>query len=93
MISGLNKELDGRLYGQHLVKKVVTSHIKGHVQSPHPPKALALSFHGPTGTGKNHVSRIIAEKLYRKGLMSDNVQLISVTKEFPHQEMVPFYKV
>ena len=93
MISDLKAELDDRLYGQHLVKKGVISHIQGHLRTPHPPKALALSFHGPTGTGKNHVSRIIAEKLYRNGMKSDNVRLISATKEFPHREYFPSYKV
>lgn len=93
MVSALHEELDKRLYGQHLVTKVVTSHIKGHIKTPHPSKALALSFHGPTGTGKNHVSRIIAEALYKNGMKSENVHLISATKEFPHQEMISLYKV
>ncbi|XP_076467526.1 torsin-1A-like [Babylonia areolata] len=90
--TALYTELDGRLYGQHLVKQVVTSHVKGHVRTRSPVKALVLSFHGPTGTGKNHVSRIVAEALYKKGLRSQNVRLMSATKEFPHQEMVPLYK-
>ncbi|KAK7096990.1 torsin-1A-like isoform X2 [Littorina saxatilis] len=91
-ITGLQIDLKKRLYGQHLVQKVVTSHIQGHVRTPDPHKALVLSFHGPTGTGKNHVSQIVAEMLYKKGLKSENVRLIAVTKEFPHAEMVPLYK-
>lgn len=90
--TALYSELDKRLYGQHLVKRVVTSHIKGHLKTQHPVKALVLSFHGSTGTGKNHVSRIIAEALYRKGLQSENVRMVSTVKEFPHQEMVALYK-
>ena len=93
LFSELSHQLDTKLYGQHLVKKVVTSHIQAHVKSDQPSKALALSFHGPTGTGKNHVSRIIAEALYKKGMKSHHVVLISATKEFPHMEMVPLYKV
>lgn len=90
--TGLEFELKKRLYGQHLVKKAVTSHIRGHALSKQPPKALVLAFHGPTGTGKNYVSRIVAEMLFKKGLQSKNVHLIAATKEFPHQQMVPLYK-
>lgn len=91
--TGLRANLEQKLYGQHLVGKVVANHIQAHVRNKNPHKALALSFHGSTGTGKNHVSRIIAEALYKKGLHSKNVHLISSTKEFPHQEMLPLYKV
>ncbi|XP_025087670.1 torsin-1A-like isoform X2 [Pomacea canaliculata] len=91
-VTGLRANLEQKLYGQHLVGKVVANHIQAHVRNKNPHKALALSFHGSTGTGKNHVSRIIAEALYKKGLHSKNVHLISSTKEFPHQEMLPLYK-
>ncbi|WAQ97825.1 TORS-like protein [Mya arenaria] len=42
----------------------VVKHLKGHARE-NPSKALALSFHGLTGTGKNYVSRIVAEKIFR----------------------------
>ncbi|XP_048772495.1 torsin-1A-like isoform X2 [Ostrea edulis] len=57
-----------------------------------PSRALALSFHGGTGTGKNYVSKIIAESIYRNGMRSKYVHLISATKEYPHKDMVPLYK-
>ncbi|CAL1538967.1 unnamed protein product [Lymnaea stagnalis] len=91
-ITGLESDLAMKLHGQHLVQKTVIGHIKGHLRSPSPPKALVLSFHGPTGVGKNFVSRIIAENLYKDGLRSKFVHLISATKEFPHDGMIPFYK-
>ncbi|WAQ97840.1 TOR1B-like protein [Mya arenaria] len=69
----------------------VVKHLKGHARE-NPSKALALSFHGLTGTGKNYVSRIVAEKMFRKGMKSKYVHLISATKEFPHSEMISFYK-
>lgn len=83
--------LNSKLYGQHLVIDPLVKHLKAHGKE-NPSKALALSFHGWTGTGKNYVSRIVAEKLFRKGMKSKYVHLISATKEFPHQEMVAFYK-
>ena len=56
------------------------------------PKALALSFHGMTDTGKNFASKMIAENVYKDGLNSRFVHLISATKEFPHDSKVSFYK-
>ena len=58
-----------------------------------PTRAMALSFHGGTGTGKNYVSKIIAENIYHEGMKSQFVHLIAATKEFPHEDMVPLYKV
>ncbi|XP_041358405.1 torsin-1A-like [Gigantopelta aegis] len=90
--SGLMPSLEKHLYGQHLVMKAVINHIRGHIRSENPAKALVLSFHGGTGTGKNHVSRLVAQHLYNEGIKSKFVHLISSTKEFPHEGMVPFYK-
>ncbi|RUS86823.1 hypothetical protein EGW08_005419 [Elysia chlorotica] len=91
-IQGLREDLSRKLHGQHLVEKAVAGHVMGHLQSVDPHKALVLSFHGLTGVGKNFVSRIIADNIYRGGLRSPFVHLISATKEFPHEGMVPFYK-
>ncbi|ESP03689.1 hypothetical protein LOTGIDRAFT_224215 [Lottia gigantea] len=92
VFSGLQNELQNKLFGQHLVLKAVVNHVRAHIENKHPPKALALSFHGGTGTGKNYVSKMIAEHLYKQGMKSKFVHLISATKEFPHEEMVHFYK-
>lgn len=88
----LRLSLSTQVYGQHLCKSAVINHLRAHARSTNPTKALALSFHGGTGTGKNLVSRIVAESMYRKGMRSKYVHLISATKEFPHLEMVPIYK-
>ena len=87
-----HEELNKRLYGQHLVIDPIVKHLKAHAKD-NPSKALALSFHGWTGTGKNYVSAIVAKHMYRKGMKSKYVHLISATKEFPHEQMVPLYKV
>lgn len=89
--TALHLDLISQLYGQHLVIDPVVKHLKAHHKG-NPSKALALSFHGWTGTGKNYVSRIVAEHLFVKGMKSKFVHLISATKEYPHQEMVAFYK-
>ncbi|KAJ8297483.1 hypothetical protein KUTeg_024014, partial [Tegillarca granosa] len=92
-VTELSLALDKRLHGQHLVKNAVLKHIKAHLNAENPSKALALSFHGGTGTGKNHVSRIIAEHVYKRGMKSQFVHILPSTKEFPHEEMVPLYKM
>uniref|UniRef100_A0A0B6ZB81 Torsin n=1 Tax=Arion vulgaris TaxID=1028688 RepID=A0A0B6ZB81_9EUPU len=91
-ITGLEHDLALKLHGQHLVQRTVVGHIKGHLRSQNPPKALVLSFHGLTGVGKNFVSSIIADNVYKDGLRSPYVHLISATKEFPHEGMVSVYK-
>ena len=88
----LHLELSKKIYGQHLVIEPLIKHLKAHSKE-NPSKALALSFHGWTGTGKNFVSAIVAEKMFKLGMKSKYVHLISATKEFPHEEMVPLYKV
>ncbi|XP_061184589.1 torsin-1A-like isoform X2 [Saccostrea echinata] len=66
-------------------------HLQAHMIT-NPTRALALSFHGATGTGKNHVSKIIAEGLFREGMRSKYVHFISANKDFTHADMVPLYK-
>ncbi|XP_045206694.2 torsin-1A-like [Mercenaria mercenaria] len=82
----LKLTLEGNLHGQHLVIESVVKHLKAFGRD-NPSKALALSFHGGTGTGKNYASQIVAEKMFVKGMKSKYVHLISVPKEFPHKDM------
>ncbi|KAL8570280.1 hypothetical protein ACOMHN_011302 [Nucella lapillus] len=91
-MTALKLQLNQRVYGQHLVRRAVMSHIHGHLQNHNPERPLVLSFHGPTGSGKNHVSRIIAEALYKNGMTSEYVHLISVTKDYHHEHKIPAYK-
>ena len=46
-------------------------------------KPLVMSFHGWTGSGKNFVSKFVAESLFVKGLTSDFVHLFVSTLHFP----------
>ncbi|XP_042319868.1 torsin-3A isoform X2 [Sceloporus undulatus] len=92
-ITGLDLDLSRRLHGQHLVKHVVLKAIQGFLETPEPEKALTLSFHGWTGTGKNFVARMIAEHLYQDGLKSDCVKVFISLFHFPHSKYVDIYKV
>ncbi|XP_004688194.1 PREDICTED: torsin-3A isoform X1 [Condylura cristata] len=90
--SGLEADLKGRLHGQHLAGELVLRTVRGYLELPRPDKALVLSFHGWSGTGKNFVARMLAENLYRDGLNSDCVQVFIATLHFPHPKYVDLYK-
>ncbi len=89
---GLQEALNKQLYGQHLVTEVAVSAVSSHLMDQDPSKALVLSFHGPTGTGKNFVSRLIAESIYKKGMHSKYVHVFSANNNFPHKQEVYEYK-
>ncbi|XP_065411736.1 torsin-3A isoform X3 [Chrysemys picta bellii] len=92
-ITGLELDLNRRLHGQHLAKDVILKAVQGFLETPQPEKALALSFHGWSGTGKNFVARMIADHLYRDGLKSECVKVFISLFHFPHPKYVDLYKV
>lgn len=89
----LRKVLRERVYGQHLVNTVVDA-LVAH-WSPHykPQKALTLSFHGWPGSGKNYVSKFIADNLYKHGTKSKYVHHFIGRIHFPLEEHAHEYKV
>lgn len=91
--SGLAKDLQTKLHGQHLAQSVVLKAIQGFINNPESNKPLTLSFHGWSGTGKNFVARIIADNLYRDGVKSECVRLFIAPFHFPHARLVDTYKV
>uniref|UniRef100_A0A2K6G683 Torsin family 3 member A n=1 Tax=Propithecus coquereli TaxID=379532 RepID=A0A2K6G683_PROCO len=91
-VTGLEADLNVRLHGQHLVQKLIPRTVRDYLARPRPDKALALSFHGWSGTGKNFVARMLAENLYRDGLKSDCVKMFIATFHFPHSKYVDLYK-
>lgn len=91
--SGLSRDLQTKLHGQHLAQSVVLKAIQGFINNPESNKPLTLSFHGWSGTGKNFVARIIADNLYRDGVKSECVRLFIAPFHFPHARLVDTYKV
>ncbi|PFX26498.1 Torsin-1B [Stylophora pistillata] len=91
-IAGLQAALRWRVFGQHLVSQTVLKALVGHLNDESPNKALAISFNGWTGSGKNFVSKIIAEHIFKKGMKSNYVHLIIATHHYPHQSDVEIYK-
>lgn len=86
-------DLRVRLHGQHLAQEIVPRAVRDHLEQPGPRKALALSFHGGSGTGKNFVAGMLAERLFRAGLQSPCVQMLIATLHFPHTQYLDRYKV
>ncbi|KAA0706658.1 Torsin-1A Dystonia 1 protein [Triplophysa tibetana] len=85
------KDLKDNLYGQHIVSKVVLKAVSSFMTDSNPNKPLALSFHGTTGVGKNHVAKIIARNIYEKGDHSDHYITFISEHHFPHKDKVDMY--
>ncbi|XP_071011744.1 torsin-3A-like isoform X3 [Oncorhynchus clarkii lewisi] len=91
-ITGLASDLQLKLHGQHLAQSVVLKAVQGFISNPESNKPLTLSFHGCSGTGKNFVTRIVADNLYRDGVKSECVRLFIAPFHFPHARLVDTYK-
>uniref|UniRef100_A0A3P8XDM4 AAA+ ATPase domain-containing protein n=1 Tax=Esox lucius TaxID=8010 RepID=A0A3P8XDM4_ESOLU len=90
--TGLEVDLNRKLFGQHIVSRVVLKAITGFMKNKNPKKPLVLSLHGGTGTGKNFVSQLIAKNLYKKGTDSGFFHQFVATAHFPHQSQIENYK-
>jgi len=87
----LKSSLDGNLFGQHIAKSVITSALSRCWKSQ-PDKALVMSFHGWTGSGKNFVAKFIAESLFRRGIKSNHVHIYVSTVHFHDERKVSEYQ-
>ena len=92
-LAGLYHDMEKKLYGQHLVANVVGKLVEAHIRNDQPSKALVLSFHGWTGVGKNYVSTMIANRLYKRGMQSEFVKLHIATVDFQSKQDADHYKV
>ena len=73
-----------------LVTQTVLKALVGHLNDKLSDKALVISFNG--WTGKNFVSKIVSEHIFKKRLESDYVHQIIAIYEFLLQSQVEFYK-
>ena len=93
-LTGLEQALEERLYGQHLAKKILVSSLKSHFSKPHRKgKPLVFSLHGWTGIGKNFVSGIVADHLFKHGSQSPFVHKIIIPFHFAHESEVELYRI
>lgn len=92
-LSGLEQALKEQFYGQHLAKRILESSLKSHLNKPKKTrKPLVLSLHGWTGIGKNFVSGIIADHLFKHGSQSPFVHKIIVPHNFAHESNAEQYE-
>lgn len=80
-----------KFFGQHLASSIILKAVTCHMANAQKP--LVLSLHGLAGTGKNLISRLIAESIYLNGMDSKFVHLFIATLHFPHKAKLSTYKV
>ncbi|CAF1059985.1 unnamed protein product [Adineta steineri] len=76
--------------GQPLANDIIHTSIKAHINTKNPAKALVLLLHGSTGTGKNFISKLIVESLYKKGYESAYARLYVASRDFMHNDEQSF---
>ncbi|XP_065673550.1 torsin-1A-like [Hydra vulgaris] len=81
-ISYLKQDLDTNVFGQDFAIELIAYVVRSHFNIKYPQAPLVMSFHGPTGTGKNHVSKRVAETLFKNGIHSKFVHHKIATKEY-----------
>lgn len=87
----MDETLQTALYGQQIAHRAIVSALNGHARHKSP-KALSMSFHGPPGTGKTFVAKLIAETVYEKGTKSNYFHFFNGRNDFPLQRKVEEYK-
>ena len=88
ILQELEKNLTVQLHGQPFVNRIVFKAVKKHMMDKDPSKALVMSFHGGSGTGKNYVSEIIAKAIFQLGTKSQYFVRIGGKDEFPEKDPV-----
>ncbi|XP_008547318.1 torsin-1A [Microplitis demolitor] len=91
-ITAIRQEFDANLFGQHIAQEAVLSALAAHVATKNPPKALAMSFHGLAGTGKNFVVKMIANNFFKLGCESKHFQIYTGRLEFKLKNKLNDYK-
>ena len=89
----MQADLDSQLFGQHIASRIILKAVTGFMNNNNPKKPLVLSLHGWTGTGKNFVSQLIADNIFKKGMDSSFVHIFTSELHFPHASQVETYKV
>ncbi|XP_044031305.1 torsin family 1 isoform X2 [Siniperca chuatsi] len=90
--TGLEADLESKLFGQHIASRIILKAVNGFMSNDNPKKPLVLSLHGWTGTGKNFVSNLIAENIYKEGMDSSFVHVFTAELHFPHSSQLDTYK-
>ncbi|XP_034752213.1 torsin-1A-like [Etheostoma cragini] len=89
---GFKVDLESKLFGQHIASRVILKAVNGFMRDKNPKKPLVVSLHGRSGIGKNFVSKLIAANIYKKGMDSSFVHVLTSELHFPHQSKFETYK-
>lgn len=90
----LDTSLREHLFGQHIAHHVALSALKAHFsEHVRPRKALALSFHGLSGTGKTYTSQFIMNSLFKNGPKSQYTHFFTGRNHFPVESKTDIYKL
>lgn len=93
-VAVLENSLREHLFGQHIAHHIVLSSLKAHFREDvRPKKALALSFHGLSGTGKTYTSQFIINSLFKNGPKSKYAHFFSGRNHFPMESKTDIYRV
>lgn len=96
-VTKLRSSLEANVFGQHIATKLILSVLNRRWSQSEidtsSKKPLVLSFHGWTGSGKNYVSKFIAEALFDRGLRSQFVHLFVSTLHFHDESQAAKYRI
>lgn len=93
VVAELEKNFRLHLHGQQVAAKTVLRALIGYKNTPEPPKALAMSFHGWAGSGKNYVAKMVAESFLKKGMESQYYHFFNGRSYAPLKSQIEDYKV
>ncbi|XP_025409420.1 torsin-1A isoform X2 [Sipha flava] len=81
----LEKDMNNKVFGQHLASKIILSALKGNSNRiKYNKKPLVMTFHGWTGSGKNFISELIASHMFRDNKVKKlRYYLINSHSDFP----------
>ena len=88
----LKLNLNSKLFGQNIATQTVFSAISSHWSDDDPSKELVLSFHGPPGVGKTHLSNLIVKNMYSSGLKSSFSHKFHAGYVFNDPNKISLYK-
>ncbi|KAK0085880.1 hypothetical protein PV325_004274 [Microctonus aethiopoides] len=88
----LHRLLNIKVFGQKIATDSILRALYAHTNTDNTPKALAMSFHGTSGTGKTFVANMIGETFYKKGYQSQYFHFINGRSDLTLESEVEQYK-
>ncbi|KAK7121067.1 hypothetical protein R3I94_020890 [Phoxinus phoxinus] len=87
-LEGLEKTVKREVFGQQEVTERLLGHLRDYLSTYVHNKPLVLSLHGPTGVGKSHVGRLLAQH-FRSVVGDELVMQYFVLHHCPTDDDIP----